>query len=93
MSREEVAGIIYNMYGDSAQVDEVYKIVGGMWEDLGSVSRAELVMDWRRLGKSERALWPNFAAFLRDCMVDRGGSLLPLSEFVAMFGRVGIIGR
>ena len=92
MSREEVAGIIYNMYGDSAQVDEVYKIVGGMWEDLGSVSRAELVMDWRRLGKSEKALYPRFSDFLEACLSD-AGQLMPLLDYVAMFGRVGIIGR
>lgn len=93
MDREQVAAIVGNMYGDSVGVGDVFKIVSGMWDDCGTITRTELLHDWRSLSRGDRALWPTFADFLSDCMVENGGQLMPIEAYAAQFGRVGRMGR
>ena len=83
----DINAIIYTIFGVSA--DQVYKAVDSFGYDLGAVTRAELLDQWRGLLPCERRMYGSFAGFVAACMEENGGQLLTVDAFVQRFGHVG----
>lgn len=83
----DINAIIYSIFGVGAE--QVYKAVDAFGYDLGAVTRAELLDQWRGLLPCERRMYGSFAGFVAACMEENGGQLLTVDTFVQRFGHIG----